>query len=51
MIADEEGLDARRYCERCSGTGEGQRDGSSCAECGGSGIVSYHDLEEGPEDE
>jgi len=27
-------------CTNCAGTGEGQHDGASCQECGGSGVVS-----------
>ena len=40
MSDDEE--TENEMCERCSGTGLGQRDGGSCADCLGTGIAGYN---------
>ena len=35
---DEIDDDEAGYCPQCSGSGEGQFDGSRCSSCGGSGV-------------
>ena len=37
--AAEESGDDDDYCSTCAGTGEGQYDGTSCSNCGGSGVL------------
>lgn len=34
--------DDNEMCQRCSGTGLGQREGGHCASCDGTGIAGYH---------